>query len=202
MRLWIKICGLSNAESVAAAVEAGADAVGFVFAVSVRRVTPGQARRLAEAVPAGMERVAVMRHPDPAQWRQVWDQFHPSRLQTEAEDFAALQLSPDCMRLPVYRDSVLRRRGVPPAWPPRILFEGGDSGTGQPADWALAAQVAAQTELVLAGGLSADNVAEAVRSVRPFGVDVSSGVESHPGVKDPEQIFRFVAAARMAEKEL
>jgi phosphoribosylanthranilate isomerase len=81
---------------------------------------------------------------------------------------------------------------------PRILFEGPVSGVGNTSDWNIAAQLARTTELVLAGGLSASNIADAIAAVRPFGVDVSSGVEAAPGIKDPARIHEFVQRARAA----
>ena len=80
----------------------------------------------------------------------------------------------------------------------RILFEGPVSGIGSTSDWHSAAQLARSTQLVLAGGLNATNVADAIAAVRPFGVDVSSGVEASPGVKDPARIHEFVRRARAA----
>jgi phosphoribosylanthranilate isomerase len=85
--------------------------------------------------------------------------------------------------------------------PPRVLFEGPNSGTGIPCDWSDAKELSAHTQLVLAGGLNADNVAAALASVRPFGVDVSSGVEQQPGVKSIARIAAFVAAARATAQE-
>jgi phosphoribosylanthranilate isomerase len=87
---------------------------------------------------------------------------------------------------------------LPRPSPPRILFEGPRSGTGETGDWRQAAQLAELTQLVLAGGLTPDNVAAAIAAVRPFGVDVSSGVEAEPGRKDPDRIVAFVQAARAA----
>jgi phosphoribosylanthranilate isomerase len=83
-----------------------------------------------------------------------------------------------------------------------MLFEGPSSGIGELADWGRASELARQTDVILAGGLSAQNVAEAIHAVRPFGVDVSSGVEDTPGIKDPEKIYEFVRAARMAAARL
>jgi phosphoribosylanthranilate isomerase len=83
-----------------------------------------------------------------------------------------------------------------------MLFEGPSSGIGELADWGRASELARQTDLILAGGLSAQNVAEAIHAVRPFGVDVSSGVEEVPGIKDPEKIYEFVRAARGAAARL
>ena len=96
--------------------------------------------------------------------------------------------------LPVLREG----GGLPEPLPARVLYEGAVSGTGRTADWAQARTVAVRTQVLLAGGLNPDNVAEAIRVVGPWGVDVSSGVESAPGVKSPAKISQFVSAARVA----
>jgi phosphoribosylanthranilate isomerase len=196
--MFVKICGLTEPESLAAAVAAGADAVGFVFAESVREIDPASARRLCRALPDSMLRIAVMRHPSPERLREVIDVFAPDWLQTDADDLASLTLPPTVTVLPVYRegDSLPRRNP-----PPRLLFEGRVSGSGETADWNEARRFAAETELILAGGLDADNVGRAIAAVRPFGVDVSSGVESVRGVKDPRKIREFVARVRSMEEE-
>ncbi len=85
--------------------------------------------------------------------------------------------------------------------PQRILFEGPVSGSGQTTDWNEAAALARRAQVILAGGLNCDNVAAAIRHVKPFGVDVSSGVEQSPGIKSPQKIEQFVAAARAAAVE-
>ena len=97
-------------------------------------------------------------------------------------------------RLPVLRSGV----ALPPVLPRRFLYEGPQSGAGATVDWDGARELAARAELVLAGGLSAANVTAAISRARPFGVDVSSGVESAPGIKDVVRIREFVAAARAA----
>lgn len=194
--MFVKICGLSTPTAVTAAVDGGADAIGFVFADSPRRVSPQRAAELCRDVPAEIVRVAVMRHPSIAQWHEVRDVFRPDWLQTDAEDLADLDLGPGCMPLPVYRDVRTHESGD---WPSPLLFEGRASGSGLTADWQLAARIAARADLILAGGLDAANVAVAVSAVAPWGVDVSSGVESSPGVKDPEKILDFIARARAAE---
>ena len=198
MSLTIKICGLTDSDALAGAVAAGADALGFVFAPSPRRITPREAGLLCRDLPEGVIRVAVMRHPSAAEWARVRDEFHPDWLQTDAADFAHLALPPDCRPVPVYRDAMLRRQGLPERWPAQLVFEGARSGAGETADWTLAASIAAQTRLMLAGGLNAANVADAIRQVRPWGVDVSSGVETAPGRKDPARIAAFIKAARAA----
>jgi phosphoribosylanthranilate isomerase len=83
-----------------------------------------------------------------------------------------------------------------------IVYEGPVSGTGTTVDWTEASRVARRTKLILAGGLNPENVAEAIRLVNPYGVDVSSGVEASPGIKDPALILRFVSAAREAQDVL
>lgn len=201
MRVFVKICGLKTPEAVHAAVEAGADAVGFVFADSPRRVTAEAAAALAALVPPGIPRVAVMRHPRPRDWDEVAAIMRPDWLQTDAEDYAALLLPPGVMALPVYRDLP----GLEPAQlsgRERALFEAGASGIGSMPDWQRARELARLTQLVLAGGLDAGNVGAAIARVRPWGVDVSSGVESQRGVKDSGKIAAFVAAVRRAEQEL
>jgi phosphoribosylanthranilate isomerase len=190
---WVKICGLTTPEAVAAAIDAGADAIGFVFAESVRRVEPSLARRLAAPARGKVACVAVTRHPGQPEVDEILATFRPDVLQSDAQDLQRLTLPRELERLPVLR--TWRRDS---ALPPRLLFEGAVSGAGRPCDWQLAGAVARRVQLVLAGGLDPDNVAEAIATVRPFGVDVSSGVELRPGVKDPDAVVRFVAAARSA----
>ena len=199
MTMLVKICGLQDAADVSAAVEAGADAVGFVFAESVRRITPAQARAAARDAPPGIRRVAVMRHPSGDELQSVLDGFEPDVLQTDAEDYAHLTIPDRLERWPVYRQGRLR---VEEDLPDTFVYEGADSGTGETVDWTRAAEIAEHGNMILAGGLAEDNVAEALRIVRPWGVDVSSGVESLPGCKDHELIQRFVGAVRAAERDL
>jgi phosphoribosylanthranilate isomerase len=196
--VFVKICGLTSAEAVAAAVAAGADALGFVFAESPRQVTPESAKALCAGVPRSLRRVAVMHHPSAALARHVLDVFAPDWLQTDAADFAAIDLPETCTALPVYRTG--QGDAAAAAHPRRLLFESGRSGTGTTADWDEAHALARAAELILAGGLHCDNVADAVRSVRPWGVDVSSGVERVRGEKDPERIKVFVARVRALEE--
>ena len=195
--MFVKICGITSAEAVEAAVEAGADAVGFVFAPSPREVTPERAAELCASVPARVRRVAVMRHPAAALVRSVLDVFAPDWLQTDEADFASISLPPGCAALPVWRSG---RGRAADAAPPRFLFEGAVGGQGVRADWGEARELARGRELILAGGLDPDNVADAIRAVRPWGVDVSSGVEQPRGKKDPVRIREFVARARAMEE--
>lgn len=197
MTVFVKICGLRDAADVAAAVKAGANAVGFVFADSVRRVTPQQARSAALDLPDDVQRVAVMRHPSKEQCRAVLEEFEPDVVQADADDFAGLDIPDNIERWPVIREGAAAMD-----LPDVFLYEGSNSGRGETVDWASAARFARRGRMILAGGLGPENVVTAIRTTRPWGVDVSSGVESSHGRKDHELIQRFVRAVRAAEKEL
>lgn len=194
MSIWIKICGLTDATAVATALAQQVDAIGFVFAPSPRLVTIEQALRLAEPARGRAVCVAVTLHPTAERVAQILKEFQPDFLQLDAADLAQLPPLESSRILPVLR----QEQPKPAVWPARVLFEGPRSGTGEKADWQRAAQYASSTQLVLAGGLSPSNVGEAIRVVRPFGVDVSSGVEVSPGQKSPQKIIEFVEAARGA----
>ena len=192
--MWIKICGMTTAAAVAAALEAHVEAIGFVFARSVRELVPESAAALARPARGRVRCVAVTRPPTQAAVDEIVRVFAPDLLQSDAEDFATLRLPAALETLAVVRDG-----GALPLPPPgRILFEGPVSGRGAVSDWSVAAALARRTQLVLAGGLNAVNVAAAIARVQPFGVDVSSGVEERPGVKSPAAIVSFVEAVRSA----
>jgi phosphoribosylanthranilate isomerase len=195
--LFIKLCGMTTPEAVRAALDCRVDAIGFVFAPSVRNVTPQRASELAAPARHHAACAAVMRHPTREQVAAVLRDFNPDFLQTDIEDLDALELPRTLGVLPVMRPGA----SAACALPRRVLFEGPVSGSGQTTDWQQAATLARRAEVILAGGLNADNVAAAVREVRPFGVDVSSGVEQSPGRKSPQKIEEFVAAARAAALE-
>jgi phosphoribosylanthranilate isomerase len=184
---------MTTPEAVAASLAAGVDAIGFVFAESVRQVTPAGAASLAAPARGRVVCTAVTRHPTQELLDEVIAVFEPDLLQTDHDDLHRLRLPPRLPLLPVFR-------GPPRNLPPRLLFEGHTSGSGRRADWDLARELAAQSELILAGGLNATNVASAIATVNPFGVDVSSGVEERPGVKSPTEIMRFVSAARSKQE--
>ena len=196
MSLFVKICGMTDARSVAAAVDAGADAVGFVFYQrSPRNLSLAEAGRLAAEVPPGVLRVAVTLHPPDALCRAILEEFRPDVLQTDAADLPAIELPPGVEAWPVLREPTVPDAGQAAG---TYVYEGALSGHGQTVDWARAADVARRGNMLLAGGLSAANVAEAIRTVRPWGVDVSSAVESAPGQKSAAKIRTFIDAARAA----
>ena len=197
--MFLKICGLTNEADAAHAAAAGATALGVIFAPSSPRcVSADTARDIVEGVPSHVpvvgvfvnatleEIVAIVAHTG---IRVV--QLHGD----EPESYAV------ALKMPL-----LRAAGVDVAldsWPTATLLLDATSaaqrgGTGQRVDWEKAAAVASRRRAVLAGGLTPDNVAEAIAAVRPFGVDVSSGVEASPGRKDRDKVGRFLANARDA----
>lgn len=192
--MWIKICGMTTPDAIATALEAGVDALGFVFAPSPRQLTPEAAAQLSRPARGRVRCVAVTRHPQQAALDEVLRVFRPDVLQTDASDFATLTLPATLERLPVVRAGAALAAPLPT----RLLFEGPGSGTGKPCDWSAARRLAHRTGLVLAGGLDAGTVAAAIYAVQPFGVDVSSGVEARPGIKSPLKIIQFAAAVRAA----
>lgn len=196
--MWIKICGMTTAAAVATALEQGVDALGFVFAPSVRELEPAQAALLAAPARGRVICVAVTMHPTQAQIDAILQRFRPDALQTDQADLRNLRLPAALALLPVLRAGAPDAAALPRTLPPRILFEGPRSGAGLATDWQQAARLAGRTQLILAGGLTAANVGAAITAVRPFGVDVSSGVEATPGQKDPLRIVEFIQAARAA----
>lgn len=192
MSLLVKICGVTSEDAVEAAVAAGADAVGFVFhAPSPRNLMPERAAALARRLPRGVASVAVTMHPRQADVDRVLAEFRPDIWQSDAADFDVLRLPEgiECWR-------VLRRAGAFAPDAGRVLFDAAESGAGRRADWPAAAAIARRKALILGGGLDAESVGVAIATVRPIGVDVSSGVESTPGVKNASRIRAFIAAAR------
>jgi phosphoribosylanthranilate isomerase len=161
-------------------------------------VTTHEANTLAARVRHKVACVAVTRHPTRAAVDEILREFKPDILQTDLDDLDGLQLPRTLSVLPVLRP------GPQPACalPARVLFEGPVSGSGRTTDWEAAAALAQRSQVILAGGLDPVNVGIAIRQVRPFGVDVSSGVEETPGVKSAEKMEKFVAAARIAALEL
>ena len=198
MNPFIKICGMTTPLAVGTALACDVDAVGFVFAESVRKVTAERANELAAPARGRVACVAVTRHPTRELIEEILRDFRPDILQTDIEDLDSLKLPQTLSVLPVMRPGSVSACALPG----RVLFEGPMSGTGQTTDWEVAADLARGCQLILAGGLNPLNVGVAMRRVQPFGVDVSSGVEDQPGIKSADKIEKFVTAARMAALEL
>ncbi|MEJ0099156.1 MAG: phosphoribosylanthranilate isomerase [Pseudomonadota bacterium] len=195
---FVKICGMKDTRAVEASLDAGADAIGFVFANSPRRVSPEQAAELARPARGRALCVAVTQHPSPELLELIFELFRPDVLQTDSRDLSRITLPAGVAAWPVLRG--WRRQEDTGALRPgqRLLFEGPRSGSGQVADWSAARSLVGQCQLILAGGLAPANVEQAIDDVHPFGVDVSSGVEEAPGRKSPALIEQFVTRARVA----
>ena len=198
MTIRVKICGLTTRESVDVAVQSGADAIGFVFAESPRRISVTDAVAVTRNLPDTVRRVAVMHHPTQQEWDEVAAGFKPDWLQTDAEDFDDLCIDTAVKKVRVFRDSPNVDLGAVEK-SRMVIFEAPVSGAGQQADWVRARALARLTDLMLAGGLTPDNVRAAISQVHPWGVDVSSGVERTRGVKDPGKISAFIDAVREME---
>lgn len=200
MRIRVKICGVTDVAGARAAVAAGADAVGFVFAESPRRVDVSRAMTIAAGLPAFVARVAVFHHPDPREVLDIVDALRPDLVQTELDDRLVEALGGRIRLLPVVHDGPRLEHEVAQVLnalgdrTPILLEAAGRGGRGVAPDYERAAALARRFSLVLAGGLRPDNVVAAIAAVGPYAVDVSSGVESSPGVKDPDLVARFVAA--------
>ncbi len=196
MTTLVKICGMTDSSAIRAAVTAGADAIGFVFyAKSPRNVSAEQAHKLGQDIPSHIRRVAVMLHPEVALWEEVEAVFRPDVLQTDIEDLSYLHVAAGIELWPVIREGSVRDEM---SFPETFVYEGQKSGSGETVNWTVAAGIARRGRMILAGGLDIENVGEAIRQVSPYGVDVSSAVESERGKKDVAKIAAFVAAARAA----
>jgi phosphoribosylanthranilate isomerase len=215
MTLLVKICGLSNPEGVDAALEAGADLVGFVFFPrSPRNVVPQTARDLGQRVRGRAGKVALTVDADDALLGAIVEQLAPDILQLHGHETPervtalkrrygvpimkaiAVETRADLAAMAQYVG--LAERFLFDARAPREATRPG--GLGKPFDWRLLDGVAAGADYLLSGGLHPDNVGEALAVTGAPGVDVSSGVERAPGVKDPAKIAAFVRAARDAWK--
>jgi phosphoribosylanthranilate isomerase len=186
----VKICGITRLEDAEAAVAAGAGAIGFIFwPDSPRFIDPHRAQAIAAALPPFVTPVGVFVNQSIEHVNAVASLVRLGVVQLHGDEtpaFAAAMTAPVLKAVTVDAD--------PGAWPARVrlLLDVHDQavrgGTGRTIDWARAAGLAARREILLAGGLTPGNVADAVARVRPFGIDVSSGVERAPGIKDHQRL--------------
>ena len=187
----VKICGITLAEDAEAAVAAGAGAIGFVFwPKSPRFIDPHRARKIAAMLPPFVTAVGVFVNQPLAYVNGVASLVRLGAVQLHGDETPAFAATVSCPVIKAVSVGGVDTR----AWPARtrLLLDVHDpvarGGTGRTIDWTAAAGVAAQREILLAGGLTPDNVADAIARVRPFGIDVSSGVERAPGIKDPQRL--------------
>jgi phosphoribosylanthranilate isomerase len=213
MHTWIKICGTTSREDALQSMEAGADALGFIFAPSKRRITPEKAQEIIQKLPPEVEKIGVFQDAGPMKISQIVNDVALTGIQMHGEG----EFPPEVYTYLPRRDALRKIKtvivldgfvsqfdfysavpDVVDAW----LFDSG-AGSGKPFDWQAArAQLGnRQGQFILAGGLNPENVGDAIRAFKPWGVDVVSGVESGPGRKDPEKLKAFVAAVRRAEQQ-
>lgn len=203
----LKVCGITRADDAAQAVEAGATALGFVFwDRSPRRVSVETAAAIVASLPASILTVGVFVNEVVDVVRHVLAQTRLTAVQLHGDEPVAYGDSLGCQ---LFRSMTLASvDDTCRAWPDRVtlLLDAADpirrGGTGTVVDWDGAATAARRRRIVLAGGLTPENVGEAIARVRPYGVDVSSGVERAPGVKDPVKLTRFLTNARAAFERL
>jgi len=205
--MFVKVCGITRLTDALHAVEQGATAIGFVFwPRSPRGVTVERAAEISARLPSHVMRVGVFVNEPVESIRAIAERTRLTAVQLHGDEPPAYA---DALDWPVLRAvSVAELDSASEAWAPEtaLLVDNIDpvrrGGTGAVIDWSQAAAVAQKRRIVLAGGLTPDNVASAIRAVHPFGVDVSSGVEASPGVKDFDKVTRFIANARLAFEEL
>ena len=188
--MFVKVCGITRREDAAAAVDAGAGALGFVFwPKSPRFIDPFHARAIVAKLPPFVTAVGLFVNPPREYVSGVASLVRLGAVQLHGDESIAFAES---LRQPVIRALTLSDRID--EWPARmrVLLDAHDparrGGTGRTIDWTAAAVVATARPILLAGGITPENVAEAVARVRPFGIDVSSGVEHSPGIKDHNKI--------------
>jgi phosphoribosylanthranilate isomerase len=200
--VYVKICGITSEEDALLAVAMGADAVGFVFAPSPRQVQPSVAADIVKRLPPEILTVGVFRDEAPARVAQVVHgaglvaaQLHGSEPPAVVQEVAA------SVRFVIkgFRAGSAAVRSAKSYGADCVLIDADRPGSGELFDWSLAAEVPDGMRLMLAGGLTPDNVADAVASIRPWAVDVSTGVEASPGRKDPVKLRAFVANAKSVE---
>jgi len=218
---WVKICATTNLGDARASVAAGADALGFIFAPSTRRIEANAAAEIIVALPAEVEKIGVFVNETPERTAEIAGQVELTGVQLHGDEPAA--------QLAVYRLTLGGRKLIKTLQAGELLTNSGGrqlqayleahesidailldaggpgqrGGTGIPFDWEAALPIAQRIKAVLpviiAGGLSPENVAEAMRLFEPYGVDVVSGVEREVGKKDDAKLRSFMAAARQAE---
>lgn len=197
----IKVCGITREEDALVAEAAGADAIGLIFAErSVRRVDPARARALSDVLSPFVTRVGVFLDASEAEVRTAVDAARLTAVQLhgEVDDDVAARLRADGLQ--VIRAVRFESGLAPDAFAGRpfdaVLLDGVRPGSGTAFDWAAASAWRGWPRLILAGGLRPESVAEGIRALRPYAVDVASGVERAPGIKDAAAVRAFVVAAR------
>lgn len=200
--MFVKICGITNEEDALMAVALGADALGFVFATSPRQMTPGATADIIKRLPPDVLPVAVFRDQAPERVIDVALRAGCRAVQLHGHETPEMaeRIRPNFPVLIVAMSAGSSALGhFDQFGADALLLDGHSPGSGQVFDWSLTEGMPSNRRVILAGGLTPANVADGVSIVRPWGVDVSTGVESKPGVKDPRLVRAFIHAARNAD---
>ncbi len=202
--MFVKICGITTEADALLAVALGADGIGFIFAPSPRQVSAQATRRIVERVPPEILTVGVFRDEAPERVVEIVNttglraaQLHGNET-VEQTRYVAERVPLTIKAFPAGHRGIGRIDDYKVAY---VLVDAESPGSGEVFDWRLAEGVVDPAHLIVSGGLRPDNVADAIAHLQPYGVDVSSGVESAPGRKDPVKVRAFVAAARAAAGE-
>ena len=196
----IKICGICDLDAARTAVEAGADLIGFHFCTSDRRVQPEEAKAIVDELSVRPKVVGVFIDESADEVRRIAEYVDLDLLQLHGSERPGFDGGRPVMKVLKVRDG-----RVPAAddWPDPIMLDSWSAdqrgGTGRTWEWELARPLLASRRVFIAGGLEPGNVGKVVSELRPYGVDVSSGVEARPRVKDPDRLRAFVLAVRRAE---
>jgi len=196
----IKICGICDLEAANAAVEAGADLIGFHFCDSDRRVSPGEAKAIVDELLVRPKIVGVFIDESPQEVRRIAEYLDLDLVQLHGSEQAGFDAGRPVMKVLKVAEGRLPDAA---AWPDPIMLDSWSAdqrgGTGRTWDWDLARPLLSERKVFIAGGLQPGNVGNVVRQLKPYGVDVSSGVEARVRVKDPDKMRAFVHAVRLAE---
>jgi len=203
--VFIKICGITNEQDALLAVALGADALGFVFAPSPRQVAPSKVREIVRRLPSEIVTVGIFRDELPKRIVDIMQEAHLQGAQCHGhESLLIMSEVSNAVRFSIKAvvagspDAARANEFVCDA----ILVDGLSPGSGEVFDWSLMNEIPLGLRLILSGGLNPENVAEGIDRVRPWGVDVSSGVEKSHGLKDPVKMRQFIANARAAAREI
>jgi phosphoribosylanthranilate isomerase len=196
----VKICGICDVDAARAAVESGADMIGFHFCDSPRRISPEEAKAIAGELIVRPTIVGVFIDQDPQEVRQIAEFVGLDMLQLHGSEQPGYDAGRPMMKVLKIKDGEIPDAD---AWPDPIMLDSWSpdqrGGTGQTWDWELARPLISSRKVFIAGGLEPGNVGKVVSAFRPYGVDVSSGVEAAVRVKDPDKVRAFVHAVRLAE---
>jgi phosphoribosylanthranilate isomerase len=200
MTIQVKICGICDSAGAQSAIEAGADLLGFHFCTSERRVSPEEAKAIVDLLSLRPTIVGVFIDQDPEEVRQIADFVGLDMLQLHGSEPVGFEAGRPLIKVLKVKDGQ-----IPDAdsWPDPIMLDSWSAdqrgGTGATWDWDRARELIATRKVFIAGGLEPGNVSKVVSTFKPYGVDVSSGVESAVRVKDPDKVRAFVHAVRIAE---